>query len=394
VSASIDVIVIGAGIHGVGVAQAAAAAGHRVLVLEQTAIGAGTSSRSSKLIHGGLRYLETYQLRLVRECLRERAILLAIAPDLVHLRRFHIPIYRQTRRRPWLLRTGLTLYGVLAGLDRTSRWGQVPRVQWDTLDGLDTNGLEHVFWYQDGQTDDLQLSRAVMRSAQTLGADLQMPARVTGVTLTGDGGVVRYDTPHGTEEASARVVVNAAGPWADEVARRITPAVVVPVVERVQGTHIVLSGEIRRGIYYVESPRDGRAVFVMPWHGQTLVGTTEVRFQGDPGRVAPTATELRYLQSVARQYFPRFRAREADRIVASFAGLRVLPGGDGHAFHRSRETLLIPDRERAPRVLSIYGGKLTSYRAVSEQVIARIGASLPVRAPVARTRELRLTPDV
>jgi glycerol-3-phosphate dehydrogenase len=131
----------------------------------------------------------------------------------------------------------------------------------------------------------------------------------------------------------------------------------------------------------------------MPWHGQTLVGTTEVRFQGDPANVAPTATELRYLQSIARQYFPRFRVPEADRIASSFAGLRVLPGGDGHAFHRSRETLLISDRERSPRVLSIYGGKLTSYRATAEQAMARVAGSLPRRTPVARTREIRLTTD-
>ncbi len=392
-SAPWDVIVVGAGIHGAGVAQAAAAGGHRVLVLEQTGIGAGTSSRSSKLIHGGLRYLETYQLRLVRECLRERALLLAIAPDLVQLRRFHIPIYRHTRRRPWLLRTGLSLYAMLAGLDRRARWGQVPRTRWDGLDGLDVNGLQHVFWYQDGQTDDLQLSRAVMRSAQALGAELQMPAHVVGATLAADGVTVRYDTPQGAREASARVLINAAGPWADAVARRIAPAVPVPTVERVQGSHIVLTGTVTQGIYYVESPRDGRAVFVMPWHGQTLVGTTEVRFQGDPAKVTPTAAELRYLQSVARQYFPRFRAPEADRIASSFAGLRVLPGGDGHTFHRSRETLLVADRERAPRVLSIYGGKLTSYRATAEQAMARMAGSLPVRRPVARTREIRLTPD-
>jgi glycerol-3-phosphate dehydrogenase len=393
VSASPDVIVIGAGIHGAGIAQAAAAAGHRVLVLEQTAIAAGTSSRSSKLIHGGLRYLETYQLRLVRECLRERAILLTIAPDLVRLRRFHIPIYRHTRRRPWLLRTGLSLYGLLAGLDRSARWGHVPRAQWDTLDGLDVQGLQHVFWYQDGQTDDRLLSRAVMRSAQKLGAELQMPARFVSATLTADEVTVRYETPRGATEARARVLVNAAGPWADAVARRIEPAVPVPVIERVQGSHIVLAGGVSQGIYYVESPRDGRAVFVMPWHGQTLIGTTEVRFQGDPANVTPTATELRYLQGVARQYFPRFRTPGRDRIESSFAGLRVLPGGDGHAFHRSRETVLITDRDRSPRVLSIYGGKLTSYRAVSAQAIARVAASLPSGTPVARTEELRLVPS-
>jgi glycerol-3-phosphate dehydrogenase len=393
VTSAVDVIVIGAGIHGVGVAQAAAAAGHRVLVLEQTAVGAGTSSRSSKLIHGGLRYLETYQFRLVRECLHERAVLLRIAPDLVRLQRFHVPIYPQTRRRPWLLTMGLSIYGSLAGFTRGATWGRVPAARWDTLDGLELDQLQAVFWYQDGQTDDLQLSRAVMRSASSIGAEMAMPARFLSAVLTSDGVVVRYETAHGTAERSARVLVNAAGPWANDVARAISPAVEVPAIERVQGSHIILGGEITNGIYYVESPRDGRAIFVMPWQGKTMIGTTEVRFQGDLARVEPTASELRYLQWIARRYFPRFRAAGADAIVSSFAGLRVLPGGTGHAFHRSRETLLITDREKSPRLLSIYGGKLTSYRAVSAQVVDRIASSLPARTAIARTDQMRLTPS-
>jgi glycerol-3-phosphate dehydrogenase len=392
VSAEFDVVVIGAGIHGAGAAQAAAVAGHRVLVLEQTGIAAGTSSRSSKLIHGGLRYLETYQFRLVRECLRERAVLLAIAPDLVKLQRFHIPVYPITRRRPWLLTTGLSIYAALAGMDSTARWGRIPRSQWDTLDGLDTEELQDVFWYQDGQTDDRLLSQAVMRSAQSIGAELALPARLTGATLEDDGVVVQYETPRGSEECRARVLINAAGPWADGVARTIKPAVEVPAIERVQGSHIVIDGTVTQGIYYVESPRDGRAIFVMPWQGRTMIGTTEVRFQGDPARVEPTASELRYLQWIARRYFPRFRTPAADAVVSSFAGLRVLPTGSGHAFHRSRETLLVPDRPRSPRVLSIYGGKLTSYRAVSEQVIARVSESLPERRPIARTDQMMLSP--
>lgn len=390
-TAPTDVIVVGAGIHGVGVAQAAAAAGHRVLVLEQTGVAAGTSSRSSKLIHGGLRYLETYQLRLVRECLHERSILLRNAPDLVRLQRFHIPIYPVTRRRPWLLTTGLSLYAALAGFGRGAGWGRVPREKWGSLDGLDLDGLQSVFWYHDAQTDDLQLSNAVMRAAASLGAELVVPARFAGATLTADGVEVRYETPGGQQTRRARVLVNAGGPWADVVARAISPAVDVPALERVQGSHIVIDGDITQGIYYVESPRDGRAVFVMPWHGRTLIGTTEVRFSGDPARVEPSASELRYLQWIARRYFPRFRAPGADAVVSSFAGLRVLPGGSGHAFHRSRETMLVTDRTRSPRLLSIYGGKLTSYRAVSEQVVDRIASSLPTRPPVARTDRMQLT---
>ena len=172
----VDVVVVGGGIHGVGVAQAAAAAGHSVLLLEKTSLAAGTSSRSSKLIHGGLRYLESGQFHLVRESLRERRILLAIAPELVQLRPFILPLYRETRRRPWQLRVGLSIYALLGGLGPETRFGAVPRSEWTQLDGLQTRGLRKVLRYFDAQTDDAALTRAVMRSAQTLGADVLAPA--------------------------------------------------------------------------------------------------------------------------------------------------------------------------------------------------------------------------
>jgi len=133
-----DVVVVGGGIHGVGVAQAAAAAGHSVLLMEKTDLACGTSSRSSKLIHGGLRYLESAQWRLVRESLRERRILLDIAPDLVRLVAFHLPIYRSTRRRPWQLRLGLCMYSALGGFDSSTRFRSLPRQEWSRLDGLET----------------------------------------------------------------------------------------------------------------------------------------------------------------------------------------------------------------------------------------------------------------
>ena len=161
-----DLVVIGAGIHGVGVAQAAAAAGYSVLVLEQTGIASATSCRSSKLIHGGLRYLESGQLNLVRESLRERDILLRIAPQLVQLVPFYIPVYRHTARRPWQIRAGLALYAVLGNLRRHAWFAALPRVQWGNLDGLATENLQAVFRYQDAQTDDAALTQAVMRSAQ------------------------------------------------------------------------------------------------------------------------------------------------------------------------------------------------------------------------------------
>jgi glycerol-3-phosphate dehydrogenase len=152
----------------------------------------------------------------------------------------------------------------------------------------------------------------------------------------------------------------------------------------------VLRATIQHGIYYLESPRDGRAVFVMPWKGQMLVGTTENRFHGDPAQVAASHAEIHYLLGVLKHYFPRWREVTESDVVASFAGLRVLPSGPGHAFHRSRETQLILDRPARPRVLSIYGGKLTTWRAVSQRALQRVAASLPRRRALARTDQLPL----
>ena len=389
----VDVAVIGAGIHGAGMAQAAAAAGHSVLLLEQTAIASGTSSRSSKLIHGGLRYLETGQFHLVRESLRERTLLLELAPELVHLRRFYVPIYRATRRRPWQIALGLSLYGLLAGLRRGAAFGLVPRRRWGELDGLTSRDLQRVFHYQDAQTDDRALTRAVVASAQSLGAQLLCPARCLGATLRPQTVQLQYRHADGREEeCRARVLINAAGPWADEFARCITPVIAVPAIERVQGSHLVLPLQLHAGCYYLESPRDGRAIFALPWQGQMLLGTTETRHRGDPAHIAPGAAEVSYLLGVLKHYFPAWRSLTGSDVHASFAGLRVLPRGAGHAFHRSRETLLLTDRDHAPRVLSIYGGKLTTWRAVAQRAMARIAASLPSRRPRAHTDRLRLQP--
>ena len=386
----VDVVVVGGGIHGVGVAQAAAAAGHSVLLLEKTSLAAGTSSRSSKLIHGGLRYLESGQFQLVRESLRERRILLAIAPELVQLKPFILPLYRETRRRPWQLRVGLSIYALLGGLGPETRFGAVPKSAWTQLDDLQTRGLRTVLRYFDAQTDDAALTRAVMRSAQTLGADVLAPAEFFAAELREDSVIVRYTHNGAPAECGTRVLVNAAGPWVKRVMERIAPRVPSPTIELVQGTHIVVRDTPTQGIYYVESPRDGRAIFVMPWRGNMLVGTTESRFRGDPETVHPLMAEKHYLVGVLRHYFPRHAHLQVREIIDSFAGIRVLPAGAGHAFHRSRETLLISDRAHHPRVLGIYGGKLTGYRATAEHVMERIRGSLPEKRARADTRTLRL----
>ncbi len=388
-----DVIVVGAGIHGAGVAQAAAAAGQRVLLLEQQHPAFGTSSRSSKLIHGGLRYLENGQLRLVRESLHERSLMLRNAPELVKLTPFHIPLYQQTRRQPWQIRVGLSLYAVLGGFQRGCRFGSLPRHEWSQLDGLNTAGLHHVFRYFDAQTDDALLTQAVLRSAQQLGATTLIPARLEQAELHEDGVNVSYIESGQLRSTTARVLINATGSWVNHTLQRITPVQPERAIELVQGTHLILPGQLTQGIYYVESPRDGRAIFVMPWYVQTMIGTTETRYSGDPAQVRPLQTETNYLLQTLKHYFPTHRQHTASNIIRSFAGLRVLPSGSGHAFHRPRETVLDTDRINKPRLLSIFGGKLTGWRATAERVMQQVQGSLPQRKAVADTRCLRLSPE-
>ena len=383
-----DVVVIGGGIHGVGVAQAAAAAGYSVLLLERAALASGTSSRSSKLIHGGLRYLESARFGLVRESLREREILLRIAPGLVHRVPFHIPVYDNSRRPSWMIRAGLGLYALLGGLSRHARFDTLPRARWDGLDGLDTRGLRAVFRYQDAQTDDTLLTQAVMRSAQKFGAELRCPANFLSARRRDDDFMVHILEGKDEHICRARTLVNAAGPWAGTVLERITPRPAVLPVDLVQGAHIVVGNETRHGIYYLEAPQDGRAVFVMPWQEHTLVGTTETPFDGDLSAVSARPEEITYLQETLWRYFPGHRGK----LLGSFAGLRVLPHGSGPAFHRSRETILHPDNPDRVRLVTVYGGKLTGYRATAARVMRLLKRSLPARAPRADTSEISLSP--
>lgn len=381
-----DIVVIGAGIHGAGVAQAGAAAGYSVLALEQTGIAVGTSSRSSKLIHGGLRYLESAQFALVRESLRERAILLKIAPHLVRLVPFFIPVYRETSRSPWKIRAGLSLYALLGGMGADNRFRSLRRRDWENPDGLKTQNLKAVFQYFDGQTDDAALTRAVLHSARELGAAFLCPARFTGAKRNKAGYRVEYEYRGERIHCHARALVNAAGPWVAEVSGLIEPPAETQPIELAQGAHLLADGELTAGIYYLEAPQDGRAVFAMPWHGRTLIGTTERTYEGRPEEVHMLASEETYLRQVFQHYFP---TRELN-ITGRFAGLRVLPAGAGNLFSRPRETVFVTDSGQPVRQVSLYGGKLTGYRATAEKTIEKLRAALPQRQTRANTATLRL----
>jgi len=383
-----DVAIIGGGIHGTGVAQAATCAGHSVLLLEKTTLAAGSSSRSSKLIHGGLRYLEGGDFALVRESLHERSILLRVAPDLVSLQPFHIPVYPDTARRPLTLRLGLLLYALLGGLHRGNSFRSLPRHDWEQLDGLDTTNLQAVFRYHDAQTDDVALTRAVMQSAIRLGATLACPAEFIGAEIGTDTCAVHYRENGVDKHCDASVLVNAGGAWASNINSHITPAPAVMPVEMVQGAHLVLNSPLFRGCYYMEAPQDRRAVFLLPWGEHSLLGTTEHVYTGDPEQVRVQATEEQYLLEVLHRYFPR----RSSTVIDRFAGLRVLPANGQRAFNRSRETHLSVDDAGRPRQVSIIGGKLTGYRATAARVMRLLSGSLPQRTPIARTTDVHLTP--
>ena len=383
-SDDLDVLIIGAGIQGAGVAQAAAAAGYRVRVIEQQAIAAGTSSRSSKLVHGGLRYLETHQYALVRKTLQERDLLVRIAPELVKLTPFYIPVYSSTRRGSGLIRIGLMLYSLLGGLRATSRFRTVPKAEWQQLD-IAQDGLLAVYQFWDAQTDDEALTRAVIHSAQVLGAELACPASFVSAKVTADRIEVVYRQAEAAMRCTARVLVNASGPWVNEVLAGISPTEPGLEVELVQGTHIVLDNSPPSGVFYVEAPQDRRAVFIMPWYDKMLVGTTETVYTGEPGDETPLPAEIDYLRAVFRHYFPTL----SDQVLESYAGLRVLPKTAHAPFRRPRDTVLHIGPER---VLTLYGGKLTGYRATADEVMQKIQRYLPTAQPKADTHMLKLQP--
>lgn len=385
-TARYDLAVIGGGIQGAGVAQAAAAAGYSVLLAERDSWGAGTSSKSSKLIHGGLRYLRNGQLRLVRESLRERRILERIAPQLVWPDDFHIPVYGATRVRPWQLHLALGLYWMLSGCRTAAGFRRLPRGCWQELKGLSRVGLQQIFAYRDARTDDRRLTAAVAASAASLGAELACPASVTSAHWLGDCWRITLDEAGGNHRISARLLVNCAGPWANQVAATMDPRPPQPQVTLVQGAHLVLSRPAVDRCYYLEVPEDGRAVFLLPWGEGSLLGTTETPFSGSPDDARITPEEEAYLLRVLGHYFPG----EVPEIAARMAGLRVLPASPAAPFRRSREVMLAHTPRRRPNYIAVYGGKLTGYRATALKVLRLARNSLPRRRARADTASLPL----
>lgn len=387
-----DILVVGGGIVGAGIAQAATAAGYRVSLWERGELGGATSANSSKLIHGGLRYLESGQVSLVKSCLAQRKQLLRLAPDLVEAVPFYIPVYKDSRRGAVTIAAGLSLYAMLAELEPHGRFQRLPRSQWSSLEGLEQANLKHVFQYWDARTHDQKLTQAVAASAASLGADIRQQISCESIY---QGArvcqVVGRDVQGQTHEVRACMVVNACGPWVNALLETVTPKLVGLPIDWVQGSHLLLDVPPPQGVLYLESHLDERVVFVIPWEGKTLLGTTETVLRSEPDRPQVTQQEQEYLLAIYRHYFPAWQESElTERILQRFCGVRVLPKANGSAFGRSRETI-IHDPGSHPGVVSVYGGKLTEYRVTSDQVLEIVRRRLGERTVIADVNELALT---
>lgn len=365
-----DIVVIGAGIQGAGVAQAAAACGFKTLVIEKFPhAGMGTSCKSSKLIHGGLRYLESGQFKLVHECLAERKTLLNNAPDLVKLIPFHIPVYKKNRRPAWLIGLGLSIYSVFS----FKPFSILNRKHWQTLDGLNQTNLKAVFRYYDAQTDDRLLTQSVISSAQAHGAKIKYCAHFKQSHYQDGLHRLSYIQDSITHSVASRFIINCSGPWLKQVQSKISPTLKLPDIELVAGTHITVNKTLEKGGYYIEA-NDGRAVFFLPWKDSTtLIGTTEKSHSGTADNVTPSEEEILYLLSNYNQHFAQ-NIKRSD-IVDTFSGLRVLPGNNDSAFKKSRDSLIIKSHD-TPGLITIVGGKLTAYRASSEEIIGLVKKTL------------------
>jgi len=361
-----DIVVIGAGIQGAGVAQAAAACGYKTLVVEKySQAGLGTSCKSSKLIHGGLRYLESGQFKLVYECLRERKYLLQNAPRLVKLIPFYIPVYTHSIRSSWMIWLGLSIYSLFS----LKKFSIVNRNDWNSLDGLNLKNLQCIYKYFDAQTDDKELTRAVIKSAEINGADIVYNADFQKSDFQKGIHVLTYTQNKKENSTTCRCIVNCTGPWVLSTQNKIKPLLKTPDIELVAGSHIIIDRPITSGVYYIEAA-DRRAVFVMPWkEKQTLIGTTERPYSDNADNVKPTESEKTYLLNTYNSHFNT--QLTTDNIINSFAGLRVLPQNNQSAFNKSRESLIITNTDQ-PGLITLIGGKLTAYRASSEEVLIKV----------------------
>ncbi len=369
------VAVVGGGINGAGIAWELARRDYDVVLYEKGQCGAQTSARSTKLIHGGLRYLEHFQFGVVRESLRDRAWLLEHLPDLVKPLEIVLPFYDDSPRSRFTIRIGLTLYDALAGRQNIHRHRSLTReeIAWHGPVVLD--GLRGGFSYWDAQADDYALVRRVIGSAQTEGATILEHTRVD--ALRGNGN--RWVIGSRRGEEAFDLVVNAAGPWMNDLLahNRIRARYVLSLI---RGSHLVLKRRISDAGFLLQSLNDRRVFFVLPWKETSLVGTTEVVHRESLEDVRPSGDEVEYLIARFNHYFREPISRQD--VASTFAGVRPLVGRSTNPSAISRDARV----NRSKNLINVFGGKLTTFMSLAQKVAMRVdnyfGQPRTAREPV------------
>jgi len=366
-----DLLIIGGGINGAGIARDAAGRGWRVCLIEKGDLASATSSASTKLVHGGLRYLEHYEFRLVRESLIERERLLAIAPHIVWPLRFVLPHDASLRPR-WLLRLGLFLYDNIGGKKllpptRTIDLTAPPH------DGILAERLTHGFEYSDCWVEDSRLVVLNAVDARERGAEIRTRTECIGLARSEANWTATVRTPKGEEQIAARRVVNAAGPWVDQVLGMALPHERHANLRLVKGSHLIFPRIYEGEHAYIFQNRDERIVFAIPYERDfTLVGTTDIGFEGDPAGIDISRAEADYICEAVNEYLTVRISR--GQAIASYAGVRPLYENYANSNATVTRDYQFEFDEAGPPLLSIFGGKITTYRKLAEHALAKLGA--------------------
>lgn len=391
-----DLIVIGAGINGAGIARDAAARGLRVALVEREDIASGTSSWSGRLIHGGLRYLEQGDVRLVRESLRERERLFRLAPHLVKPVPLMMPFYAKNRRPPWMIRAAMIAYDVLSFDKSPPRHRVLSREETlKRFPGMSNEGLDGAAIFYDGQVVwSERLCVETVLAAHADGATIFTYSNVDElIHENGSAKGVRYtDTLTGERhELRGRVVVNVAGPWVDAVLTG-TGRPSKRLIGGTKGSHLVVERfpGCPEDVVYYESQRDGRLVLVIPWGRYCLIGTTDIRFEDEPGEARADAEEMEYLISEVNRLIPDANLGEDD-VLFTYSGVRPLPYvPDKSEGSVPRSHVIVDHGPEIKNLLSIVGGKLTTYRSLAEETVDKTFRLLDRKPAKCPTRDLPL----
>ena len=391
-----DLIVVGAGINGLGIARDAARRGLRAIVLEKDDICSGVSAWSGRLAHGGLRYLEHRDFALVRESLRERERMIDVAPHLVKPLRLLMPLYAHNRRPAWMIRIGMILYDLLSfdkktgGHEMLNKQGTRRR-----FPGIAEGGLGGAAVFTEGQVEyaeRLCVELAVAAAAD--GAVIRTKARVEEPILENGrmAGVKYRNLASGSlDEVRAPVVLNVAGPWIDRIFRTGAPP--QPRLNGgTKGSHLIVDpfpGAPDDVVYY-ESKTDGRLVLVIPWMGRYMIGTTDIRFEEDPGEARCSTGEMDYLLNEVNQLIPEARL-SPDHVLYTFSGVRPLPYAPGVVEAKIPRSHVLHDHAPSlPGLVSIIGGKLTTFRQLAEEAVDDVFKRLGRKGPACTTAKLPL----